>query len=124
MYICKDCKKKFAVPFTFFEEHGLDTPPYEKFTVCPHCKGENIKIIETRHCKCCGARLKYENRGEYCNERCRKRGERLWKLEEQRRKKRMNSPLNEVLNKLKEYNEEHKTRLSYGQFVAKVLVKA
>ena len=33
------------------ETHGLDTPPYEHFTVCPHCGGA---FVEAHRCDCCG----------------------------------------------------------------------
>ena len=33
------------------ETHGLDTPPYEKFSGCPICKGDFEK---TKKCKICG----------------------------------------------------------------------
>ena len=37
MYICDYCEAEFEEPEVFYERHGLSTPPYEKFYVCPFC---------------------------------------------------------------------------------------
>lgn len=49
------------------ETHGLDTPPYEKFSGCPICKGS---YEETKQCKICdGEFLEDElNGGCVCDE--------------------------------------------------------
>ena len=41
----------FQEPKHYIETHGLDTPPYERFTVCPHCGGA---FVEAHRCDCCG----------------------------------------------------------------------
>ncbi|MCQ2478074.1 MAG: hypothetical protein MJ091_02490 [Clostridia bacterium] len=74
------------------------------------------------HCRCCGARLK-DGKTEYCNERCRRRGQRLWRLEQIRRRKWLSDPIGHTVRNVEEYNKSHGTNLSYGQFVAQVLPK-
>lgn len=51
---CLDCGHIFeeGEEARWEETHGLDTPPYEKFTGCPLCYGE---YEETTPCKCCGS---------------------------------------------------------------------
>lgn len=116
MYYCTDCKKKFFDPKIYFERHGLDSPPYEKIMLCPYCESEDIAYIEARHCKCCGARLSYDNKGDYCNKACETRGKRLFELEAKRRKLRLVSPLYAAVRAVEEYNKEHGTNLSYGTY--------
>ncbi len=121
MYVCMDCEKRFFNPKFYFERHLLASPPYERHIMCPFCESENIAEIEVRHCRCCGARLRRENTGEYCNASCKRRGEKLWKMQEINRKKRLTNPIVQITNKLEEYNKSHGTNLSYGQFVARGL---
>lgn len=52
MYICRECEKTFEEPEVYEERHGLDYPPYEKWTVCPHCHEANF--CEAQECKRCG----------------------------------------------------------------------
>ncbi len=118
MYFCTDCKKNFFDPKVYFERHAFLPPPYEKHIVCPYCESENIIFLKARHCKCCGARLPYKNSGDYCDDACRKRGERLWKTQKERREKRNESPIYKTVRALVEYNKTHGTHLSYGQFEA------
>ena len=37
MYVCKECGHLFEEPRKMVERHGLDSPPYEEFNVCPSC---------------------------------------------------------------------------------------
>jgi len=37
IYKCNDCGYEFEYPKIIEESHGLDTPPYERFAVCPCC---------------------------------------------------------------------------------------
>lgn len=52
MYICEDCGEVFEEPKTFYESHGLDSPPYEQWSVCPNCSSTNYK--EAHECSRCG----------------------------------------------------------------------
>lgn len=52
MYICNECGKTFEEPKKVVERHGLDTPPYEEYSVCPHCWSGNCSIAQT--CERCG----------------------------------------------------------------------
>lgn len=120
MYYCKDCKSKFENFKTATERHGLDCPPYEKIDVCPYCMSENIEEYTVKHCRYCGARLKRLD-GVYCNNECRRKGEKLWRIETKRRKQLAQSPINITVKKLEEYNKLHNTNYSYGQFVSIIL---
>ena len=122
MYYCKDCKGKFERFNILTERHGLDTPPYERIAVCPRCASTNFEEYVLSHCRYCGARLKRRD-GVYCNSECRAKGERLWRMEAKRRREFAKSPLNIIVKRLDEYNKEHNTTYSYGQFVSIVLPK-
>lgn len=50
MYLCLRCKSLFSEPKKFYENHNLDTPPYEEWSGCPYCYGT---YVETRKCKEC-----------------------------------------------------------------------
>lgn len=50
-YICFDCDRIFTEPKRYVETHGLDTPPYEIFYVCPYCGGDYAEAYE---CDMCG----------------------------------------------------------------------
>ena len=53
MYRCCECGNLFeeGEQAIWEETHGLDSPPYEKFSGCPVCKGD---YEEVRQCKKCG----------------------------------------------------------------------
>lgn len=51
-YFCRDCESCFDKPELLVERHGLDTPPYETFYVCPNCKSADY--IPINRCDCCG----------------------------------------------------------------------
>ena len=53
MYRCENCGNLFeeGEQAVWEETHGLDSPPYEKFSGCPICKGD---YEEVRQCKECG----------------------------------------------------------------------
>ena len=58
MFLCLECQNIFDEPKTYIETHGLDTPPYEKFSCCPFCGGDYVK---TEVCDYCGKYI----RGKY-----------------------------------------------------------
>lgn len=58
MYICKYCAKTFEQPKMIIDTHGLDSPPYETYPVCPYCGGSSI--IETIQCTKCNDYI-YDN---------------------------------------------------------------
>ena len=53
MYRCCECGNLFeeGEQAVWEETHGLDSPPYEKFSGCPVCKGD---YEEVHQCKGCG----------------------------------------------------------------------
>lgn len=53
MFKCLECGNIFedGEQKTWEEEHGLDTPPYEKVKACPQCKGT---YTEAEQCQKCG----------------------------------------------------------------------
>lgn len=122
MFVCNDCKGEFETAETFKEMHGFNSPPYETVSCCPYCKSTDIRQKNTEHCRCCGAHLK-EGVQEYCSERCRIRGEELWRKERQRRDEQYQNPLSKIIRELEHYNAEHGTKLSYGEYVALIRPK-
>ncbi len=41
-FICTDCNKHFCFPEIYQENHGIDSPPYERVSICPNCKSSNF----------------------------------------------------------------------------------
>ena len=120
MFICKKCGYEFSDPKKIYETHGLESSPYEELFVCPACKSQSISEKMVTHCRCCGAKLKDSN-AEYCSESCKNRGERLREIEQRKRKVLTDSPLSEIVRRVKAYNKKHNTNYSYGQYVAIVI---
>jgi hypothetical protein len=52
MFICTECGLVFDEPKIFFEKHGLDAPPFERWSVCPRC--EENDFVEAEECERCG----------------------------------------------------------------------
>ena len=54
MYRCCECGNLFeeGEQATWEERHGLDSPPYEKWSGCPVCRGD---YEEVHQCKECGS---------------------------------------------------------------------
>lgn len=117
MYHCTDCKSFFNTPLKRNRGDCAFGKDCGSSLLCPFCKSANIKVYEPQYCRCCGRRLK---KGErlYCSRACMKNGERLYNEQRQNKIRIKNSPIYVLVRKLKEYNEQHKTNLSYGQFVA------
>lgn len=68
MYKCLECGHIFDAgeESIYYEKHGLDTPPYEKFSACPVCGGD---FEETYRCKkCLGEYIEEELWDGYCGE--------------------------------------------------------
>ena len=116
MYYCTDCGSKFEYPEVICETLELKEPPYKRIKICPFCKSGEIDELELYHCHCCGARL--SEKGEYCSDRCKKAGELLYEAEIKRRKEFLESPLAKAVKEVEEYNAQHKTKHSYGQYFA------
>ena len=57
-----------------------------------------------------------EKDGPFCCEACRKRAERY--RENEKRRRQASEPLNRVLREKEDYNRQHGTAYSYGQYVA------
>ena len=71
MLICRDCELVFDKPMISVEKHGLDSPPYETFEVCPHCRSTDIH--EAHQCDACGEWIRddyieTENGMRFCND--------------------------------------------------------
>ena len=52
MFICNECGFVFDEPKEFYETHGLSTPPYEKWLLCPNC--DETDFSEAIECSRCG----------------------------------------------------------------------
>ena len=70
MFICVECQNVFDEPKIIEENHGLDAPPYEYFSVCPYCGGA---FTEAYRCDYCGdfiadTYIKLNNGERICSE--------------------------------------------------------
>ena len=117
MYNCKDCGYEFLTAEVKTERHRLDCEPFEKIVVCPNCKSTSIEKAKVRHCKYCGRRLA-DNNMEYCNSYCKEKGLFLWEQQAKRKKKYEKSSLVSVVREIEKYNQTHKTKITYGKYVA------
>lgn len=66
--MCLECHTIFEEPHYWQEKHGLDVPPYESFSGCPHCMGG---YTEAFRCDCCdeyitGNYVKTDDGKRYC----------------------------------------------------------
>lgn len=122
MYTCLECGCEFKNPIKLTEKHNLKTPPFELIYVCPTCKSTDFAESNLHHCRCCGAKLS-SDKTEYCSEFCKIKGEKLWEKEVKRKKLLSDSPLFRLVREVDNYNSKHKTKYSYGQYVALVKFK-
>ncbi len=114
MYRCTDCEKEFEFLKIVFETHRLDSPPYERRKLCPHCGSGGYIRLENTHCNFCGAKLKKP--GKYCSARCKEAGERYYERERENRKIFRNSPVAKAVMEVSEYNRINGTKYSYGKY--------
>ncbi len=117
MYYCSNCAREFLEPQRVYETHSLPCPPYEERLVCPFCQSLNFNEKISQHCRCCGVKLK-ENEREYCSEKCLFIGEKLWAKQRKRLKIAYECSINQKIREIESYNKSHKTNYSYGQYVA------
>ena len=83
MYKCTECSHLFeeGEQATWEETHGLDSPPYEKWSGCPVCKGDYEEVHQCEECgswntddelydglceKCLRESINYDTFFEYC----------------------------------------------------------
>ena len=116
MYRCKDCNRKFEIPKKVIETHGQTAPPFEVFYLCPFCNSTNFEKIIVGYCRCCGRRLNKPS-DYYCSESCRLNAIKLKRKEELRKQALIRNPLSILIKEVEDYNNEHKTKYSYGQYV-------
>lgn len=50
-YRCTQCGYIFETPETLEETHGLSSPPYEQFDVCPRCQGDIEEVYPCKDCE-------------------------------------------------------------------------
>lgn len=117
MYYCKNCGTDFDEPQKSYETHNLRDIPFEVVYLCPNCKSTYFYEKSTTHCRCCGSRLP-KGQTEYCCNTCKIKGERLWRRELKNRHSDMLDPLKIIVRECNEYNRQHGTDYSYGQYVA------
>ncbi|MBP3705956.1 MAG: hypothetical protein J6J13_01730 [Clostridia bacterium] len=122
MYYCTDCGKKFDTCKVSYERHGFEFAPFEEFLFCPYCSSDRIKELKVRYCRCCGKKLTDFKRW-YCNDECKRRGEKLWRIEREKRRRLQSNSLMKIVSKIEQYNITHGTNYSYGAFVANILPK-
>mgnify|MGYP003294998043 CR=1 FL=1 len=117
VFFCTNCGNEFNSPETLYENHELNTPPYEAIYVCPRCKSTDYQNAKYRYCHCCGARLN-KNQNLYCSSRCEANGKKLYKLEQSRQKILADSVLYKLVREIEDYNFKNQKKLSYGQYVS------
>ncbi len=83
MFRCESCGNLFeeGEQATWEETHGLDSPPYEKWSGCPVCKGDYEEVYQCEECgdwhtedelyagwceKCLRDTINYDTFLEYC----------------------------------------------------------
>ena len=68
-YICLDCEAIFEEPRECTETHGLDSPPYEVYYVCPNCGGDFVTAYKCTHCNeyITDTYVKTEDGNRYCD---------------------------------------------------------
>ena len=83
MYRCCECGNLFeeGEQAVWEEHHGLDSPPYEKWSGCPVCKGDYEEVHQCKECgdwhsddelydgwceKCLRETINYDTFFEYC----------------------------------------------------------
>ena len=83
MFRCCECGNLFeeGEQAVWEETHGLDSPPYEKFSGCPVCKGDYEEVHQCKDCgdwhsedelydglceKCLRESINYDTFFEYC----------------------------------------------------------
>ena len=83
MFRCFECGNLFeeGEQAVWEETHGLDSPPYEKFSGCPVCKGDYEEVHQCKECgdwhsedelydgwceKCLRESINYDTFFEYC----------------------------------------------------------
>ena len=83
MYRCENCGNLFeeGEQAVWEETHGFDSPPYEKFSGCPVCKGDYEEVHQCKECgdwhsddelyegwceKCLRESINYDTFFEYC----------------------------------------------------------
>ena len=83
MFRCESCGNLFeeGEQAVWEELHGLDSPPYEKFSGCPVCKGDYEEVHQCKKCgewryddelydgwceKCLRESINYDTFFEYC----------------------------------------------------------
>ena len=113
MYYCPDCKKEFEFVKISFEQHEGGS---EKVHLCPFCDGTSFVEKRGVYCRYCGILIGRNER--YCSTACRRAGEKLFKKQEKREKKKKENPLFIAINEVDTYNETHNCNLSYGQYFA------
>lgn len=122
MYQCQDCDYEFLYSDSITERHNMQSPPYEKISVCPKCKSQNFSELRNRYCKYCGRKLK-ENETQYCSKECRRKGEIMWREQARRKNLYEKSSIISVTRQLEAYNKAHNTKYTYGTFVSEILSK-
>lgn len=67
-YTCLECGAEFDEPREWEEHHGLDSPPYERWSGCPVCGGPYVQTHVGDHCgdQIFGSMCRTADGGEYC----------------------------------------------------------
>jgi len=113
LYYCPDCRKEFEFVKVYYEERDGG---FERVHLCPFCDSTSFVEKKGAYCRYCGMRIGVKER--YCSTTCRRAGEKLFKKQEERERKRKNDILYKSISEVDNYNKTHNCNLSYGQYFA------
>ena len=114
MYYCPDCLKEFEFVKISFEKRESG---YERMFMCPFCDSMSYREKKGCYCRYCGLPLSRNENG-YCSDTCRRAGEKLFKKQEERRRKEKDLPIVNAIAEVEKYNKLNNCNLSYGQYYA------
>lgn len=114
MYECKKCKSEFSLPVVEFARSGdiNDVVSY-----CPNCMSIHISKVEVKKCAFCLKKTALKGE-KYCSDFCKKFGEESEKKSAESRKKVQEFDVAKAIIEVDEFNKEHRTNYSYGQYFA------
>ncbi len=117
MYKCKKCGAVFNCYDIFMERYYPSVMPSVPAKHCPSCKSEKVTVYDGKYCACCG--IVIDEWQEYCSAECEHTAKLLQEREEKRKRLVRSFEISLAVREVEDYNREHGTRLSYGEYFAK-----
>ncbi len=117
MYKCKKCDAVFNYCDIFMERFYPNVLPSAVRKHCPSCKSDRVTLYDGKYCACCGVAI--DEWQEYCSAECEHTAKILREREEKRKRLVRSLEISVAVREVENYNREHGTRLSYGEYFAK-----